>query len=150
MRALIQRVLSATVRIEGRVHSNIESGLLILLGVEHTDTHHDVKWLVEKLIALRIFPDNDGKMNLSLSDSDGQALIVSQFTLHASTKKGNRPSFINAARPVQARSLYEQFITEFERNLCKEVSTGEFGSNMQIELVNDGPVTLMIDTKNKE
>ena len=150
MRAVIQRVSKAEVRIEGEVAGAIDGGLMILLGVEQDDTSDDVSWLARKTSELRIFSDSDGLMNLSLKDVRGNALVVSQFTLHAKYKKGKRPSFIRAARPEQAIPLYEQFIVELEQYIEQKVETGKFGADMQIELINDGPVTLILDTKNKE
>jgi len=149
MRAVIQRVSSASVSIGGVVHSEISEGLLILLGIEETDTDQDIEWLAGKA-RLRIFDDEAGVMNLSVKDIDAEAIVVSQFTLHASTKKGNRPSYIKAARPETAIPLYEQFVKQLETELGKSVGTGEFGAMMNVELVNDGPVTIIIDTKNKE
>ncbi len=150
MRAVIQRVSSASVSIGGVVHSEIGKGLLILLGIEETDTDQDIEWLAGKITRLRIFNDEAGVMNLSVKDIDAEAIVVSQFTLHASTKKGNRPSYIKAARPETAIPLYEQFVKQLETELGKSVGTGEFGAMMNVELVNDGPVTIIIDTKNKE
>ncbi|MCE2497073.1 MAG: D-tyrosyl-tRNA(Tyr) deacylase [Flavobacteriales bacterium] len=150
MRAVIQRVSHAEVRIQGKVSGSIEQGLMILLGVEHEDTEEDLKWLARKTGEMRIFSDADGLMNLSLIDVDGEALVVSQFTLHAKYKKGKRPSFIRAAKPDQAVPMYEQFAKELGSYLNKPVQTGEFGADMQLELVNEGPVTMVLDTKNKE
>ena len=150
MRAVIQRVQSASVEIENKVVSNIGNGLLILLGIENEDENEDVIWLANKVSALRIFNDSEGIMNLSIKDIDGEALVVSQFTLHAKTKKGNRPSYIAAARPEKAIPLYEHFIETFSNLISKPVKTGEFGAMMNISLVNSGPVTIIIDTKNKE
>ena len=150
MKAVIQRVINASVSINNQVTSSIKSGLLILLGVENTDDNEDVIWLAKKVSQLRIFDDEKGVMNLSLIDSDGEALVVSQFTLHAKTKKGNRPSYIHAARPEIAIPLYENFVAELEKQLGKPVKTGEFGAMMEISLTNSGPVTIIIDTKNKE
>jgi D-tyrosyl-tRNA(Tyr) deacylase len=150
MRAVIQRVRKASVHISGKLKSQIAAGLLILLGIEDSDTYNDAKWLAAKISKLRIFDDAQGRMNLSLQDVGGEVLIVSQFTLHASTKKGNRPSYIRAAHPDIAIPLYEGFIAEMVKITAKPVRTGEFGAHMQIELLNDGPVTLIIDTKNKE
>lgn len=150
MKAVIQRVSHAEVRIDGAVSGAIEQGLMILLGVEHEDTEEDLQWLARKTSELRIFSDADGLMNLSLTDVDGEALVVSQFTLHAKYKKGKRPSFIRAAKPDQAIPMYEQFVAELGKYISKPVQTGEFGADMQVELVNDGPVTLVLDTKNKE
>lgn len=150
MRAVIQRVSRASVSIGGVVHSEISEGLLILLGIEETDTDQDIEWLAGKITRLRIFNDEAGVMNLSVKDIDAEAIVVSQFTLHASTKKGNRPSYIKAARPETAIPLYEQFVKQLETELGKSVGTGKFGAMMNVELVNDGPVTIIIDTKNKE
>ncbi len=150
MRAVIQRVSKAEVRIDGEVSGAIDRGLMILLGVEQDDSSEDATWLARKTSELRIFSDADGLMNLSLTDVRGNALVVSQFTLHAKYKKGKRPSFIRAARPEQAIPLYEQFIVELEQYIEQKVETGKFGADMQIELINDGPVTLILDTKNKE
>ncbi|MCR6639105.1 MAG: D-aminoacyl-tRNA deacylase [Sporocytophaga sp.] len=149
MIAVIQRVKQASVTIDNTLRSSISQGLLILLGIAHEDTQEDSEWLTKKIINLRIFSDAEGKMNLSLKDINGDLLVVSQFTLHASTKKGNRPSFIDAARPEKAIPMYEQFIKLSEDELGKKVFTGEFGADMQVQLLNDGPVTIIIDTKNK-
>ena len=150
MIAIIQRVSQASVSISKQLYSEIGHGLLILLGVGHDDTMEDIQWLVPKIAGLRIFSDSEGKMNFSLKDINGEALVVSQFTLLASTKKGNRPSFIDAARPEFAIPMYESFISAFEKELGKTIKTGQFGADMQISLVNDGPVTITIDTKNKK
>ena len=150
MRVILQRVSKASVSIDEKVKSQIAKGLLILLGIENEDTEEDIYWLSKKIVNLRIFNDDDDKMNLSLADVDGEAIIVSQFTLHASTKKGNRPSYIKAARPETAIPLYEAFIKEFEQQLGKKVGSGSFGAMMDVELVNDGPVTISIDSKNRE
>ena len=150
MRAVIQRVSEASVSIAGSIKSNINSGVLILLGIEGADTKDDIEWLVRKIINMRIFPDENEVMNKSLLDINGEALVVSQFTLHASTKKGNRPSYIKAARPEISIPLYEQFVAELDSSLEMEVKTGEFGADMKVLLVNDGPVTILIDSKNKE
>jgi D-aminoacyl-tRNA deacylase len=150
MRAVIQRVLNASVTIGGEVTSEIGNGLLILLGIEEADNQEDIDWLAGKISRLRVFDDENGVMNLSIQDADGEAMIISQFTLHASTKKGNRPSYIKAARPETAIPLYESFIKAMDSNLGKTPKTGVFGAEMQISLVNDGPVTISIDTKNKE
>ena len=150
MKAVIQRVSEASVTIEGKKVSEIQNGLLILLGVEAADTTTDIKWLSKKIANLRIFNDANGTMNKSLIDTNGDAIIVSQFTLQASTKKGNRPSYIKAAKPELAIPLYEQFITEFELQINKQVGTGEFGADMKVTLVNDGPVTIIIDSKKRE
>ncbi len=150
MRAVIQRVKSSSVIINGNCISSIEYGLLLLLGIEETDNDEDVFYLVNKIAAMRIFADNEGKMNLSINDVNGEALVVSQFTLYASTKKGNRPSFIKAAKPNQAIPLYNKFNSELGRLILKPLKTGEFGADMQVELINDGPVTILLDSKNKE
>lgn len=150
MRVVIQRVQSASVSIDKKLFSSIEKGLLILVGVEEADTAEDIDWLCRKIIDLRIFADADGKMNLSVKDIAGDILVVSQFTLHASTKKGNRPSYIKAARPETAIPLYENFKTVLSNLLQKTVQAGVFGADMQVALVNDGPVTICIDSKNKE
>ena len=150
MRAVIQRVLEASVEVEGRTISEIGPGLLILLGIEEADGQEDLDWLVQKIVRMRIFDDGDGKMNLDLSNCGGTALIVSQFTLHASTKKGNRPSYIKAARPEQAEPLYEAFCDTFSESLGQPVGRGSFGAMMKVALVNDGPVTILIDSQNRE
>ena len=150
MRALIQRVAHSSVEIEGEVKSSIGKGLLILLGIEEADSQEDIDYLVGKISRLRIFDDENGVMNLDIQQVDGQALVVSQFTLHASTKKGNRPSYIRSAPAAISKPLYEQFITKLETTLGKEVGTGEFGADMKVSLLNDGPVTIWIDSKNKE
>lgn len=150
MRAVIQRVLNASVTIESKTKSAINRGLLILLGVEASDGDDDIAWLVRKICGLRIFDDEHGVMNLSVEDIGGDVLIVSQFTLMASYKKGNRPSYIRAAAHEISIPLYEQFCTAMETALGKPVGTGEFGANMKVNLVNDGPVTICMDTKNKE
>ena len=150
MKAVIQRVSKASVSIGGEVRSEIGKGVLILLGIEEADTDQDIEWLAGKITRLRIFNDGEGVMNLSVKDTGGDAIVVSQFTLHASTKKGNRPSYIKAARPETAIPLYEKFVKQLEILLEKAVGTGEFGAMMEVALVNDGPVTIIIDTKNKE
>ncbi|MEO9258174.1 MAG: D-aminoacyl-tRNA deacylase [Crocinitomicaceae bacterium] len=150
MRIVVQRVTNASVSINGVEKSSIQAGLLILLGIEHEDTLEDIQWLVQKITQLRIFSDAEGKMNLSCNDVNGDYLVVSQFTLFASTKKGNRPSYIRAARPEVSFPLYEQFVQILEQTTQKRVQTGEFGADMQISLTNDGPVTITIDSKNKE
>jgi len=150
MRAVIQRVLSASVSIGGTINSKIDKGLMILLGIEETDTEEDILWLCGKIVRLRIFNDAEGVMNLAVTDIKGEILVVSQFTLHASTKKGTRPSYIKAARPETAIPLYEKFIKHLSLELGKPIATGEFGADMQVSLINDGPVTIIIDTKNKE
>lgn len=150
MRVVIQRVSEASVTIDGLVKSSIETGFMILLGIEANDTLEDAEWLCKKIAGLRIFSDEDGLMNKDLAGIDGALLVVSQFTLHASYKKGNRPSFIKAARPDVAIPLYEYFVQQLHLLTGKEVATGEFGADMKIALVNDGPVTIVMDTKNKE
>ncbi|MBI3239772.1 MAG: D-tyrosyl-tRNA(Tyr) deacylase [Flavobacteriia bacterium] len=149
MRLVIQRVSGASVTIDGSVHGTIRKGFLILVGVESADTQEDVDWLVQKTVNMRIFPDEDGKMNLSLTDIAGELLVISQFTLHASTKKGNRPSFIQAARPETAIPLYESFIAGCKLAGISKVQTGIFGADMKVSLVNDGPVTIIIDSKER-
>lgn len=150
MRAVIQRVSQASVHIDGQLRSQIQQGLLVLLGIEELDQDEDIEWLCAKIIRMRIFSDAQGLMNLSLEDIQGDLLLISQFTLHASTKKGNRPSFIHAARPEQAIPLYEKMIQALESNLQKKIGTGIFGADMKVQLINDGPVTIIIDSKNKE
>lgn len=150
MRCILQRVSHASVTIDGRVKSSIQTGLLVLLGVEDADTEEDIAWLAGKVARLRIFPDEQGVMNRSLQEIGGDALVVSQFTLFAATKKGNRPSYIRASRPEVAVPLYEKFVFSLEGELGKKVGTGEFGADMKVELVNDGPVTIWIDTNDKE
>lgn len=149
MRAVIQRVSEASVTVDHKVCSVIHEGLLILLGVEDEDTDEDIEWLCRKIINMRIFNDDEGVMNVSLKEVDGDAIVVSQFTLHASTKKGNRPSYIKAAKPDVAEPMYLNFITEFEKQLGKDVGAGRFGADMKVSLLNDGPVTIIIDSKNK-
>lgn len=150
MRALIQRVTQASVAIDGRINGEIAKGLLVLLGVHSTDTQEDIDWLVKKVSQLRVFDDENGVMNRSVMDIDGEVLVVSQFTLYASTKKGNRPSYINAAVPDIAIPLYEKFVSDLSSTLSNPVPTGIFGADMKVSLLNDGPVTIMIDTKNRE
>ena len=150
MRAVIQRVSKASVTINNKTHSQINDGLLVLLGIEDADTEEDIEWLSGKIINLRIFNDENGVMNVSVKDSNGDILVVSQFTLHASTKKGNRPSYIKASKPEFAIPVYEKFVQQLNLELGKEVYTGIFGADMKVELCNDGPVTIVIDTKNKE
>jgi D-aminoacyl-tRNA deacylase len=149
MIAIIQRVSEASVKIDGVIKGEIQAGFLVLLGVTHTDTQEDVEWLSKKIVGMRIFSDNEGKMNLDLNSVEGNILLISQFTLHASTKKGNRPSFIEAARPEIAIPLYEKMILQLENDLGKSIQTGEFGSDMKVSLINDGPVTIILDSKNK-
>ncbi len=150
MRAVIQRVSQASVEVEGKIIAGIASGLLILLGIESEDNAEDIEWLSGKIARMRIFDDANDLMNLSLLDINGEAIVVSQFTLHASTKKGNRPSFIKAAKPDIAVPLYEKFIHQLEKELNQKVQTGEFGADMKVRLLNDGPVTIFIDSKNRE
>lgn len=150
MRVVIQRVSEASVTIEGKIKSSIKNGLLILLGIEDADTDEDIRWLCQKIVNLRVFPDEEGVMNKSILDQGGNIIVVSQFTLHASTKKGNRPSYIKAAKPDFAIPMYEKFVQQLEESLGKSVQTGEFGTDMKVSLINDGPVTIMMDTKNKE
>jgi len=149
MRAVIQRVKRASVTINKKVKSSIQTGLLVLLGIEETDNIEDIKWLAGKIARLRIFEDDHEVMNLSVQDVAGEVMVVSQFTLHASTKKGNRPSYIKAARPETAIPLYNDFVKEMENLIEKPVATGEFGAMMDIELINSGPVTILINTKNR-
>jgi len=150
MRIVIQRVKQSSVSIEGTVKSSIDRGMMILVGMEETDNAEDIAWLVKKVVNLRIFPDENGVMNKSILEDGGEILVVSQFTLMASTKKGNRPSYIRAARPETAIPLYETFCKELGQALGKPVQTGTFGADMDVELINDGPVTILIDSKNKE
>lgn len=150
MRAVIQRVSQASVSIDRQKKAHIANGLLILLGIEEADATEDLEWLSSKIARLRIFRDHEGLMNLSTTDVGGEILVISQFTLHASTRKGNRPSYVRAARPESAIPLYEQFIKRLSEDTGREVKAGEFGAYMQVELLNDGPVTIIIDTKNRE
>jgi len=150
MRAVLQRVSHASVTIEDHKVANIQAGLLVLLGIEEADTNKDIEWLAAKILNLRIFSDTEGVMNLSVQDIDGEIIVVSQFTLHALTKKGNRPSYIKAARPDIAIPLYENFVKQLQAQLVKTVQTGQFGADMKVALLNDGPVTIIIDTKNRE
>jgi D-tyrosyl-tRNA(Tyr) deacylase len=150
MRIVIQRVSEASVKIDERIKGKITNGLLILLGIEHSDDTTDADWLIQKICGLRIFSDLEGKMNLTTQDVNGQFLVVSQFTLHASTKKGNRPSYIRAARPEQAIPLYEYFINTLKTLSNTNIESGEFGADMKVSLVNDGPVTIQMDSKNRE
>ncbi len=150
MRLLIQRVTEAKCRIAGEVHSQIGCGLVVLVGVGHDETAEDLEWLAKKLVQLRIFDDEAGVMNRSVQDIEGDVMIVSQFTLHALTKKGNRPSWIKAAPEAVSKPLYEQFVAMVEESLGRSVATGSFGADMKIELTNDGPVTIWIDSKNRE
>jgi D-tyrosyl-tRNA(Tyr) deacylase len=150
MRVLIQRVTEAAVDVEHQPNGKIGKGLLILLGIENADTTDDIRWLVAKIMKLRIFDDKNGVMNLSVQDVEGDVMVISQFTLHASTKKGNRPSYIKAAKPDVAVPLYEQFVSEMEKQSGKPVPTGRFGAHMRVHLTNDGPVTIWIDSRNRE
>jgi D-aminoacyl-tRNA deacylase len=150
MKAVIQRVSKASVTINSKIHSQIGNGLLVLLGIEDADTTEDIEWLSNKIINLRIFNDESNVMNLALKDINGDILLVSQFTLQASTKKGNRPSYIKASKPEIAIPLYEKMIKQLSVDLGKTIQTGEFGADMKVELLNDGPVTIVIDTKNKD
>jgi len=150
MRAVIQRTLEASVTVDGQIISQIDSGLLILLGIEEGDGEEDISWLAGKIAHMRIFSDDEGKMNRSIIESGGDIIVVSQFTLHGSTKKGNRPSFIRAAAPALSEPLYLCFCSQMERELGKPVGRGIFGADMKVALINDGPVTILIDTKNRE
>lgn len=150
MRVVVQRVSRASVTIYGKVYSSIGCGLLVLLGIEDADSDLDIEWLVKKIINLRIFNDSDGIMNVSVQDISGEILVVSQFTLHAATKKGNRPSYIRAAKPDIAKPLYEHFVDSLQSSIPTIVQTGVFGADMKVELLNDGPVTIWMDTKNME
>ncbi|MBQ5726566.1 MAG: D-tyrosyl-tRNA(Tyr) deacylase [Alistipes sp.] len=150
MRLLIQRVLNASVTIEGREHSRIGKGLLVLVGIEHSDTQEDIEWLTGKLLRLRIFDDENGVMNLDVQQTEGEIMVVSQFTLFASTKKGNRPSYIRSAPEAISRPMYEKFVAAVEAASGKRVATGLFGADMKVALINDGPVTIWIDSHNKE
>jgi len=150
MKVVIQRVSQASVTINNKVVSSIDKGLLILLGITHNDTEEDIEWLTNKIISLRIFSDANSGMNLSVKNVEGDLLVISQFTLYASTKKGNRPSFLEAARPEVAVPLYENFLSTLSRKHTKQVYSGEFGADMKVNLLNDGPVTITIDSKNRE
>lgn len=150
MRLVIQRASSASVKVDDSIVSEIGAGLLILAGIEEADSQEDIDWLVKKVCQLRIFNDKEGVMNLSVQDINGDLIVVSQFTLHASAKKGNRPSYIRAARPETAIPLYEKLVSEFSKTLDKPVGTGIFGAHMEVSLVNDGPVTIILDSKNKD
>lgn len=150
MKVVIQRVTQASVKVEAEIIGEINSGLLVLVGIEEADTAQDIEWVSNKVVNMRIFGDENDVMNKSVLDIDGDILIVSQFTLHASTKKGNRPSYIKAAKPDFAIPMYEQFIARVEKDLNKRVQTGEFGADMKVSLLNDGPVTIIIDSQNKE
>jgi D-tyrosyl-tRNA(Tyr) deacylase len=150
MKAVIQRVSSASVTIDSKIVAEIQKGLLVLVGIEDADTQEDTNWLCQKIANLRIFGDENDVMNLSVRDIDGEIIVVSQFTLQASTKKGNRPSYIKASKPDVAIPIYEGFVQQLEKELGKKVQTGVFGADMQVSLLNDGPVTIIIDSKNKE
>ena len=150
MRAVIQRVSEASVAVDEKLIGSIKTGLLILLGIEDSDATEDIEWLSSKIVNLRIFNDENGVMNISVKDVDGDVLLVSQFTLHASTKKGNRPSYIRASKPEIAIPLYKQMIAQLEKDANKKIQTGIFGADMKVSLLNDGPVTIIIDTKNRE
>ena len=150
MRAVLQRTTFASVQVDGNITGAIQKGLMVLLGIEDADTTEDIEWLSSKMVNLRIFDDENGVMNLCVKDIDGEILMVSQFTLHASTKKGNRPSYIKASKPDFAIPMYEKMIAQLETDLGKKIQTGIFGADMKVELLNDGPVTIVIDTKNKE
>jgi len=150
MRIVIQRVSEASVRIDNEIVGQIDTGMMVLLGVEEADDQSDADWLIQKIVGLRIFNDEEGKMNKSITEINGRFLIVSQFTLHASTKKGNRPSYIRAARPEEAIPLYEYFINELGIITATKIETGKFGADMKVSLTNDGPVTIIIDSKNRE
>jgi D-aminoacyl-tRNA deacylase len=150
MRVVIQRVSRASVEVEGKLKSSINKGFLILVCFEDANNDEDLNWMAKKISGLRVFNDDEGKMNLSIQDVNGEMIVVSQFTLYASTRKGNRPSFIRAARPEISVPLYEEFLKLLEKETCKPVQTGEFGASMQVSLLNDGPVTIVIDSKNRE
>ncbi len=150
MRVILQRTTEASVSIGNKIKSEIKNGILILVGIENEDNDEDIEWLAKKICSLRIFDDKNGIMNLSIKDTNGELLVISQFTLHAKTKKGNRPSYINAAKPEVSIPLYNQFITCLKNETNKEIKTGEFGADMQVKLINDGPVTIIIDSKNRE
>ena len=150
MRVVIQRVSEASVTVAGNRIANIKTGLLVLLGIVNEDTMDDIIWLTNKIVNMRIFPDNEGVMNTSVLDQNGDVIVVSQFTLHASTKKGHRPSYIKAAKPEIAIPLYEAFLKQLEKDLDKKVQSGEFGADMKVKLLNDGPVTIIVDSKSRE
>jgi D-tyrosyl-tRNA(Tyr) deacylase len=150
MKVVLQRVSSASVTIDSKIVADIQKGLLVLVGMEDADTQEDINWLCQKIANLRIFGDENDVMNLSVKDVDGEVIVVSQFTLHALTKKGNRPSYIKASKPEVAIPLYENFVKQLEKELCKKVQTGIFGADMKVSLLNDGPVTIVMDSKNKE
>lgn len=150
MRVVIQRVSESSVSIDQKIKSSIAAGLLVLLGIEDSDTDEDIRWLCQKIVNLRIFPDANGVMNKSVLECAGEILVISQFTLHALTKKGNRPSYIKASKPDFAIPMYEKFVKQLEFDFGKTIQTGEFGADMKVALVNDGPVTILIDSKNRE
>ncbi len=150
MRIVLQRVSSASVTVDSKIVANIQKGLLVLVGIEDADTQEDIEWLVGKIIKMRIFGDENDVMNCSVQDIDGEIIVVSQFTLHASTKKGNRPSYIKASKPEFAIPMYENFVKSLEKEFNKKVQTGIFGADMKVSLLNDGPVTILIDSKNRE
>ncbi|HQV36705.1 MAG TPA: D-aminoacyl-tRNA deacylase [Flavobacterium sp.] len=150
MKAVLQRVSKSSVTIDEKIVASIQKGIVILLGIEESDTNEDIEWLSSKIVNLRIFDDTNGVINLSVKEISGELIVVSQFTLHASTKKGNRPSYIKAAKPEIAIPLYEKFIHQITLDLGKNVQTGQFGADMKVSILNDGPVTILIDTKNKE
>ena len=150
MKVVLQRVTSASVTVEDKIVGEIQKGIVVLVGIEEADSQEDIDWLVGKITQLRIFGDENGVMNLSVEEVNGDVLVVSQFTLHAATKKGNRPSYIKAARPEVAIPMYEKFVSSLETKLSKKVATGIFGADMKVALLNDGPVTIIIDSKNKE
>jgi D-aminoacyl-tRNA deacylase len=150
MRVIIQRVSEASVKVDGAIIGSIQTGLLVLLGIHNEDTLEDIQWISNKLVQMRIFDDTDGVMNQSVQEIDGSILLISQFTLYAATKKGNRPSYIAAAKPEIAIPIYEQMILQLTKDLGKAIATGQFGADMKVALINDGPVTIMIDSKNKE
>ena len=150
MRIVVQRVKRASVKIDNNLRSSISKGVLVLLGIEDEDNDEDISWLCTKICKLRIFDDKDGVMNLPITEIEGEILLVSQFTLHASTKKGNRPTYIRASKPEVAIPIYKRFISNLEKEFGKEIKTGKFGADMEVELINDGPVTIIIDSKNRE
>ena len=150
MRVVIQRVSEASVKVDGTITGAIQKGLLVLMGVEDADTNEDIEWISSKIVNLRIFDDTEGVMNLSVKDINGASLLVSQFTLHAATKKGNRPSYLKASKPDIAIPMYEKLIVQLKNDLGKEIPTGIFGADMKVQLLNDGPVTIVMDSKNKE
>lgn len=150
MKVVIQRVSAASVTIDGKIVADIQKGLLVLVGIEDADTQEDIDWLTSKITQLRIFGDENDVMNLSVQDVDGDLIVVSQFTLHASTKKGNRPSYIKASKPDIAIPIYENFVKSLESKLLKKVQTGVFGADMKVSLLNDGPVTIIVDSKNRD